>query len=665
MAMEKVKFIKDIEAPNMTITGNLTVKGTSVVSSQETVVTKESIIRLREGATAGLMSDEYTGIVAEKYDGANNGMLVFDSEGTAYVGDEGDVQPLMTRADENAMINKVFLKWNSLTNRAESSILLEGISENSIQLNNCIAGIKGFYWSAIDVETKTITLSTVNGSFGINQDFNIAHYWAIGDTISIVSNQKWDKCSIITALSGNSIVVDKLPFSAPIEESKHFTDQYVVVPEKPDKGLVDFGLYSLAFGENSKAINYNAIAFGRDNEAYGQYAFAAGRDNKAGYACFVLGGENEATGEQSFIIGYKNKSSGANSFVSGRENTASGMRSFASGYQSTASGDHSFAFGQGATASAECSLAIGYNVTASYKYASALGCGTISSGYASFAIGNVTEATGAHSFSNGKFTKAKGESSFAIGQYGVAKGAYSYIEGYGTTESSHEASGNYSHVEGRDNKATASGAHVGGRDSIAAGAYSFAHGYGLNANAEAQMVIGKYNATNSNALFIIGDGTSSNQRKNIFEVLKNGGFQARAENGILEFVSDTSSPSLKILGQNDKLIFEARVDDKGYGTLVTEKLNIQDIDITNSLTSKTISATEKIATKILEARDSSLGIASATELRVETDLQVENNIACENISVSEELTIGSTIITESQLKQLLSILTNNLAEGEY
>lgn len=609
MAMEKVKFIKDIEAPNMTITGNLTVKGTSVVSSQETVVTKESIIKLREGATVGLMSDEYTGIVAEKYDGTNNGMLVFDSEGTAYVGDEGDVQPLMTRADENAMINKVFLKWNSLTNRAESSILLEGISENSIQLNNCIAGIKGFYWSAIDVGTKTITLSTVNGSFGINQDFNIAHYWAIGDTISIVSNQKWDKCSIITALSGNSIVVDKLPFSAPIEESKHFTDQYVVVPEKPDKGLVDFGLYSLAFGENSKAINYNAIAFGRDNEAYGQYAFAAGRDNKAGYACFVLGRENEATGEQSFIIGYKNKSSGANSFVSGSENTASGMRSFASGYQSIASGDHSF--------------------------------------------------------SNGKFTKAKGESSFAIGQYGVAKGAYSYIEGYGTTESSHEASGDYSHVEGRDNKATASGAHVGGRGSIAAGAYSFVHGYGLNTDAEAQMVIGKYNATNSNALFIIGDGTSSNQRKNIFEVLKNGGFQARTENGILEFVSDTSSPSLKILDQNNKLIFEARVDDKGYGTLVTEKLNIQDIDIINSLTSKTISATEKVATKTLEARDSSLGIASATELRVETDLQVENNISCENMSVSKELTIGSTIITESQLKQLLSILTNNLAEGEY
>lgn len=123
--MDKVKFLKDVEAPNLKVSeilqvdgslqvaGDLTVQGEGVVSNLENVVTPQNTITLREGATTALLSNEYTGIIAEKYDGTNNGMLVFNSTGTAYVGDQGDLQPLATRDEANKIANNSILVWDS------------------------------------------------------------------------------------------------------------------------------------------------------------------------------------------------------------------------------------------------------------------------------------------------------------------------------------------------------------------------------------------------------------------------------------------------------------------------------------------------------------------------------------------------------------------------
>jgi len=58
-----------------------------------------ALIITRDGATAGLANGEYTGLRAKLYDGANDGMLVFDNRGFAMVGDVGSLQTLLTRED--------------------------------------------------------------------------------------------------------------------------------------------------------------------------------------------------------------------------------------------------------------------------------------------------------------------------------------------------------------------------------------------------------------------------------------------------------------------------------------------------------------------------------------------------------------------------------------
>lgn len=52
--------------------------------------------------------------------------------------------------------------------------------------------------------------------------------------------------------------------------------------------------------------------------------------------------------------------------------------------------------------------------------------------------------------------------------------------------------------------------------------YSSASGKNLIANAAAQRVIGKYNKPNSDAIFIIGNGTEESNRSNICEIFEDG-----------------------------------------------------------------------------------------------------------------------------------------------
>lgn len=91
---------------NLTVGGNLTVNGTTTTVDSTTLQVKDKLIEVAHGNTATLTTP--AGLVAPKYDGTNSGALVFDSTGTAYVGDvtlkDGNIdvansglQPLATR----------------------------------------------------------------------------------------------------------------------------------------------------------------------------------------------------------------------------------------------------------------------------------------------------------------------------------------------------------------------------------------------------------------------------------------------------------------------------------------------------------------------------------------------------------------------------------------
>lgn len=91
---------------NLTVGGNLTINGTTTTVGSTTLQVKDKLIEVAHGNTASLTTP--AGLVAPKYDGTNSGALVFDSTGTAYVGDvtlkDGNIdvansglQPLATR----------------------------------------------------------------------------------------------------------------------------------------------------------------------------------------------------------------------------------------------------------------------------------------------------------------------------------------------------------------------------------------------------------------------------------------------------------------------------------------------------------------------------------------------------------------------------------------
>lgn len=82
--------------------------------------------------------------------------------------------------------------------------------------------------------------------------------------------------------------------------------------------------------------------------------------------------------------------------------------------------------------------------------------------------------------------------------------------------------GAYAHAEGHNTLAIGENAHAEGKDTVASGDYSHAGGLSTIASEKAQTAIGQYNAEDTDALFIVGNGTSYTDKKNAFTVNKDG-----------------------------------------------------------------------------------------------------------------------------------------------
>ena len=110
---------------NMVVGGNFTVQGRTTTVDSETLRVADKLIEVGKGNTAPLTSP--AGLITPKYDGTNNGGIVYDHTGTAYVGDitldsngnvdvnNSDLQPIATR---NATItNGNLVKWDSTNHK--------------------------------------------------------------------------------------------------------------------------------------------------------------------------------------------------------------------------------------------------------------------------------------------------------------------------------------------------------------------------------------------------------------------------------------------------------------------------------------------------------------------------------------------------------------------
>lgn len=237
------------------------------------------------------------------------------------------------------------------------------------------------------------------------------------------------------------------------------------------------------FVVNIDRATYEVVVFDKSNNSGGY--FQTLYKNKVGEKSlkgeiFNDYGNNVASEEFSHTEGYGNRSLGKGSHSEGGYTLAEGNVSHAEGSSSHATGTASHAEGYHTKATNTNSHAQGYRTTASGENAHAEGSGN-----------------------EGNRGVASGKSSHSEGHYALASGDYSHAEGYNCT-----ASGDRSHAEGSGTEARGNFSHAGGLGTIA--------------SEDTQVVIGKYNKVNADAVFIIGNGTSNTKRKNLFEILKDG-----------------------------------------------------------------------------------------------------------------------------------------------
>jgi hypothetical protein len=216
-------------------------------------------------------------------------------------------------------------------------------------------------------------------------------------------------------------------------------------------------------------------------------------------------------------------------------------------------------------------------------------------GYGSAAFGAENEAVGYYSFASGFRNRSVGERSHTEGSNNEAYGASSHAEGYLC-----EATGDMAHAEGSHTKASGIHSHAEGLFAEANGDNSHAGGKGTIADQPNQTAIGSYNdnTTATDALFVVGKGTSDTDRSNAFTVNKNGTVTAGAGpvnpmdlvtlqyirkelEKVFGFVEDTDYPGChyKMVGENKEWLnppmavgVEYRTTERYQGKSVYTKL---------------------------------------------------------------------------------------------
>ncbi|NEW08228.1 exosporium leader peptide [Paenibacillus sp. SYP-B3998] len=386
--------------------------------------------------------------------------------------------------------------------------------------------------------------------------FNVTSYDGVGQTLTLDSVSTLvvgsniiikvkDSISVedvITAINGNVITLTaNVPTSSYSNVIRKATGTITPVHAE-GLNTIASGIASHAEGEKTTASGNNSHAEGYQTTASGDCSHAEGK------VTIASGADSHAEGDYTLA-------SGSSSHAEGHATTASGTSSHAEGNDTTASGDYSHAEGLGA-------IAVG---TASHAEGSgkALGDFSHAEGRDTFvgyqeAVASYTSATATLVASNHFFVvgddvafyisdsylrRAKislitnnvitftinptgySKNIFLMGRSVSGKGAQAHAEGKGTI-----ASGSYSHAEGEGTTASGSGSHAEGSQTTASGYFSHTSGLGTAAK-YCQTVIGRYNTISSaaddtysdtNELFIIGNGTGTGSRGSAFKILGNG-----------------------------------------------------------------------------------------------------------------------------------------------
>lgn len=169
---------------NLTVGGNLTVNGTTTTVDSTTLQVKDKLIEVAHGNTTALTTP--AGLVAPKYDGKSSGALVFDSTGTAYVGDvkldstgnidvsNSELQPLATRT---GLVGGNLVQYDSTAQTLKDS----GKKISDLALTSQLPTVNN--------GTLTIQKNGANvATFGANQSTNVTANITVPTKVSEITN---------------------------------------------------------------------------------------------------------------------------------------------------------------------------------------------------------------------------------------------------------------------------------------------------------------------------------------------------------------------------------------------------------------------------------------------------------------------------------------------
>lgn len=175
---------------------------------------------------------------------------------------------------------------------------------------------------------------------------------------------------------------------------------------------------------------------------------------------------------------------------------------------------NSFNLGDSNTTGGYVTAAIGADNETYGAYATVLGKKNINNGYGAVSIGGYNNTKGTHCIGLGRSNTVYGTCNIAIGGLNNVNSGIRIA----TATSLNSQYNNYSTAIGFGNTVDING------DDVEHCGSSIVIGYGLLTHTKEQTIIGKFNAEDSNAAFIIGNGTWTNNRKNLLTVGKDGRF---------------------------------------------------------------------------------------------------------------------------------------------
>lgn len=270
------------------------------------------------------------------------------------------------------------------------------------------------------------------------------------------------------------------------------------------------GRHSVAFNEGNNVTGYASVGCGDHNNVFAAHSFGCGWQNKTiGQYNFLVGSETYSNGDHIFAFGHKGNYVGSSHIVNGNQNEVNGNYDIADGYKNAIFGDNNNVNGlnnavgtvlRDADGNIIAKMPSSFNTVVGMKNKIVRETTEDeteeernkrqSYGHIINGVENVIDAT--PSFRN--IVNGQGNEVTStvddVGNAYVASG-YSIISGI------------YNKVFSRFGSAIGEGLKVLGRSIV-------------------QLVIGKYNAPDPDASFIIGSGKSDSDRSNSFVIKKDG-----------------------------------------------------------------------------------------------------------------------------------------------